>query len=185
MSTGPKIWGPKIENLDTHFPTLLAKLARLAGPVRSLTFDGGSESAKYALIESALGGIWRWNLRVESGHPHSDLLETGTWTPINSDRIIGAVNVYLLLALAGALTLEVIHAMTGASLGGNVALSGKDEDYAKFICFSLASLTTVGFGDIYAVNTAARMVATLLSTLGATDDHRASLALRASAGTRR
>lgn len=55
MSTGPKIWGPKIENLDTHFPTLRARLARLAGPVRSLTFDGGSESAKYAPIESALG----------------------------------------------------------------------------------------------------------------------------------
>ena len=85
---------------------------------------------------------------------------------VNSYRIIGAVNVYLLLALMGALTLEVIHAVTGASLGGNVALSGKDGDYVHFIYFSLASLTTVGFGDIYAVNTSARMMATFLSTLG-------------------
>ena len=85
---------------------------------------------------------------------------------VNSYRIIGAVNVYLLLALMGALTLEVIHAVTGASLGGNVALSGKDGDYVHFIYFSLASLTTVGFGDIYAVNTSARMLATFLSTLG-------------------
>jgi hypothetical protein len=85
---------------------------------------------------------------------------------VNTYRIVGAVNVYLLLALMGALTLEIIHATTGASIGGNVVLSGKDDDYVHFIYFSLASLTTVGFGDIYAVNTAARMTATFLSTLG-------------------
>ena len=85
---------------------------------------------------------------------------------VNTYRIVGAVNVYLLLALMGALTLEVIHAATGISLGGNVVLSGKDNDYVHFIYFSLASLTTVGFGDIYAVSTSAKMLATFLSTLG-------------------
>lgn len=85
---------------------------------------------------------------------------------VNTYRIIGAVNVYLLFALMGALTLEVIHAATGASIGGNVVLSGTDNDYGHFIYFSLASLTTVGFGDIYAVNTSAKMLATFLSTLG-------------------
>jgi hypothetical protein len=85
---------------------------------------------------------------------------------VSAYRIVGAVNVYLLLALMGALTLEVIHAATGASIGGNVVLSGKDDDYVHFIYFSLASLTTVGFGDIYALSTPARMLATFLSTLG-------------------
>ena len=85
---------------------------------------------------------------------------------VNAYRIVGAVNVYLLLALMGALTLEVIHAATGVSLGGNVVLSGKDDDYVHFIYFSLVSLTTVGFGDVYAVSTPARMLATFLSTLG-------------------
>ena len=85
---------------------------------------------------------------------------------INAYRIIGAVNVYLLLALMGALALEVIHAVTGASIAGNVALSGTDADYVHFIYFSLASLTTVGFGDVYAVNAAAKMLATFLSALG-------------------
>jgi hypothetical protein len=85
---------------------------------------------------------------------------------VNSYRIVGAVNVYLLLALMGALALEVIHAATGASLGGNVTLSGTDNDYVYFIYFSLTSLTTVGFGDIYAVSTSAKMLSTLLSTLG-------------------
>jgi hypothetical protein len=73
---------------------------------------------------------------------------------VNAYRIVGAVNVYLLLALTGALTLEVVHAATGVSLGGNVALSGNDDDYVHFIYFSLVSLTTVGYGDIYAVSTA-------------------------------
>lgn len=85
---------------------------------------------------------------------------------VNSYRIVGAVNVYLLLALMGALALEVIHAATGASLGGQVSLTGTDSDYVYFIYFSLTSLTTVGFGDIYAVNTSAKMLSTLLSTLG-------------------
>ena len=85
---------------------------------------------------------------------------------VDAHRIVGAVNVYLLFALMGALTLEVIHAATGVSIGGNVALSGKDDDYVHFIYFSLASLTTVGFGDIYAVSTSAKMLATFLSALG-------------------
>lgn len=85
---------------------------------------------------------------------------------VNSYRIIGAVNVYLLFALVGALALEVVHALTGASLAGNVTLTGTDKDYPYFIYFSLTSLTTVGFGDIFAANNGARMISTLLSTLG-------------------
>ncbi len=85
---------------------------------------------------------------------------------VNTYRIVGAVNVYLLLALMGALTLEIIHAATGVSIGGNVVLNGTDDDYVHFIYFSLTSLTTVGFGDIYAVSTPAKMLATFLSTLG-------------------
>jgi len=85
---------------------------------------------------------------------------------VNAYRIIGAVNVYLLFALMGALTLEVIHYATGSSIGGNVVMTGTEHDYPQFIYFSLASLTTVGFGDIYAINVPARMLATFLSTLG-------------------
>lgn len=85
---------------------------------------------------------------------------------VNAYRIVGAINIYLLLALVGALTLEVIQATTGASVGGNVALSGTDRDFPQLIYFSLVSLTTVGFGDIYAVTTPARMLATFLAMLG-------------------
>lgn len=85
---------------------------------------------------------------------------------VNAYRIIGAINIYLLLALMGALTFEIIHSATGRSLGGNVILNGSDSDYVHFIYFSLTSLTTVGFGDIYAVTTSAKMLSTFLSTLG-------------------
>lgn len=85
---------------------------------------------------------------------------------INAYRVIGAVNVYLLLALMGALTLEVIHSTTGESIAGNVALQGNDIDYVHFIYFSLSSLTTVGFGDIYPVNIFTKMLATFLSVMG-------------------
>src|SRR5512139_3574284 len=85
---------------------------------------------------------------------------------VNTYRIVGAVNVYLLFALMGALALEVIHATTGASIGGNDVLSGAEDDYVHFIYFSLTSLTTVGFGDIHAVNAPAKMLATFLSTVG-------------------
>ncbi|WCM42757.1 potassium channel family protein [Flavobacterium sp. CBA20B-1] len=85
---------------------------------------------------------------------------------INAYRIIGAINVYLLIALMGALVLEVIHATVGSSIAGNVNLIGSDIDYIHFIYFSLSSLTTVGFGDIYPVNVFSKMLATFLSLLG-------------------
>ena len=66
----------------------------------------------------------------------------------------------------GALTLEVIHAETGDSIGGNVVLSGMDEDYAHFIYFSRAALTTVGFGDITPVTPLTRLASLALSVLG-------------------
>lgn len=85
---------------------------------------------------------------------------------INTYRIIGAINVYLLFALMGALVLEVIHATTGSSIEGNVELQGNDIDYIHYIYFSLSSITTVGFGDIYPVNVFSKMLATFLSVIG-------------------
>ncbi len=66
----------------------------------------------------------------------------------------------------GALVLEVIHATTGSSIEGNVELQGNDIDYIHYIYFSLSSITTVGFGDIYPVNVFAKMLATFLSVIG-------------------
>jgi hypothetical protein len=85
---------------------------------------------------------------------------------VNLYRIIGAVNVYLLIALLGSYSFEIIHRVTGSSVTGVPNFTGTEEDYIHFIYFSLASLTTVGFGDLMAANTAAKMLAVFLSTLG-------------------
>lgn len=84
----------------------------------------------------------------------------------NMYRIIGAVNVYLLFALMGAFAFEILRIETGRSIAGNIHLQNNDTDYATYVYYSLASLTTVGYGDIYPDGMPARMLSVLLSTVG-------------------
>ncbi len=84
----------------------------------------------------------------------------------NFHRVLGAVNVYLLFAMLGAFSLEMIQSWLGTSLKGEVDLSGADQDFGDYIYFSLVSLTTVGFGEIQPANSAAKMLSVFLSTLG-------------------
>lgn len=85
---------------------------------------------------------------------------------VNVYRIIGAVNVYLLVAILGSLLFEIIYLTTGTGIGGDVVLEGIDKDFALYIYFSLVSLTTVGFGDLYPIQIMAKMLSVLLSTIG-------------------
>lgn len=91
---------------------------------------------------------------------------------INLYRIIGAINVYLLVAILGAFALEVIQISIGSSISGISKdvpvkeLSGIDQDFSTYIYFSLVSLTTVGFGDYTPVNIMSKMLAVMLSTTG-------------------
>jgi hypothetical protein len=84
----------------------------------------------------------------------------------NFERVIGAVNVYLLIALLGAFLFEIIQLKVGTSLKGDVVLTGKDSDFAYYIYFSLTSLTTVGFGELIPANHTARMLSVALSAIG-------------------
>ncbi len=86
---------------------------------------------------------------------------------VNVYRMIGAINVYLLVAILGAFLLEIIHITTGHSISGDEILIGKDKDYVYYIYFSLVSLTTVGFGDLIPTQIMAKMLAVFLSTIGA------------------
>lgn len=91
---------------------------------------------------------------------------------INLFRIIGAINVYLLVAILGAFALEVIQISVGSSVSGiseNMPvkeLTGVDQDFSTYIYFSLVSLTTVGYGDYLPVNILSKMLAVMLSTTG-------------------
>lgn len=91
---------------------------------------------------------------------------------INLYRVIGAINVYLLMAILGAFALEVIQISIGSSISGIAqqesapSLTGVDTDFSTYIYFSLVSLTTVGFGDYTPVNIMSKMLAVMLSTIG-------------------
>lgn len=85
---------------------------------------------------------------------------------VNAYRIIGAVNVYLSLALIGAFAMELIQLTTGNSIKGNIQLTGRDEDFGDYIYFSLVSLSTVGFGDVHPVNISSKMLSSFLSVVG-------------------
>ncbi|WP_297334964.1 potassium channel family protein [Algoriphagus sp.] len=85
---------------------------------------------------------------------------------VNVYRVIGAVNVYLSLALLGAFVFEIIHLTIGESIGGDIKLEGLDDDYSNYIYFSLVSLTTVGFGELFPVNVLSKMLSVFLSTVG-------------------
>lgn len=84
----------------------------------------------------------------------------------NSYRIMGAINVYLLVAIYGAFGFEIIQLIEGSSISGTTDLSGLDSDFTSYIYFSLVSLTTVGFGDFVPVNIYAKMLSVFLSTIG-------------------
>jgi hypothetical protein len=85
---------------------------------------------------------------------------------INFYRVIGALNIYMLIAVYGALTIGFIHHIKGTSISGDITLHGNESDYAEFMYFSLTSLTTVGFGDVAAQNMAVKMLAVFLSASG-------------------
>jgi hypothetical protein len=85
---------------------------------------------------------------------------------VNVYRVIGAINVFLLVAILGAFLLEIIQITTGHSIEGDELLTGEDKDYVYYIYFSLVSLTTVGFGDYVPTQIMAKMLSVFLSTVG-------------------
>ncbi|TDJ30785.1 MAG: two pore domain potassium channel family protein [Gammaproteobacteria bacterium] len=85
--------------------------------------------------------------------------------PINSNRLLGAVSIYLLLGLIWAVVyvgiLEVDPAAFRGSGGGPWL-----ESFPEFVYFSFVSLTTLGYGDISPATPIARFVVYLEAILG-------------------
>lgn len=85
---------------------------------------------------------------------------------VNLYRVVGAVNVYLLVALVGAIGFEIIQLTHGQSIGGSVEFGGNEKDYVHYMYYSLVCITTVGFGDIFPINMPTKMLSVFLSALG-------------------
>jgi Ion channel len=87
--------------------------------------------------------------------------------PVTAHKIMGAVAAYLLVAIMFALLyniIELLHPGAFSSATSGYLLQAYLMD--EFLYFSIATLTTVGFGDITAVHPFARSLVMLESSIG-------------------
>jgi hypothetical protein len=86
--------------------------------------------------------------------------------PITMHRVLGAVGVYLLLGLAWSFAYHLLDVVNPEAF----ALSGGATTHvlssSQFLYFSFVTLTTVGYGDITALDPAARSVVILEALTG-------------------
>lgn len=103
-------------------------------------------------------------------------------TLINADVLAGAVAGYLLLGTCGGLFFSVLETIAPGSFvyveaghrdlilggwsGSNAQLAAWSYDLSRIYYFAFVSLTTVGYGDIVPVSTAAQMSSVVLSISG-------------------
>lgn len=81
-----------------------------------------------------------------------------------ADRITGAVVLYLLIGVTWAVAYAILHAHSSGTFSGGEG----DTEFLleRWIYFSFVTLTTVGYGDITPVTTAARSLAILEALVG-------------------
>jgi hypothetical protein len=88
--------------------------------------------------------------------------------PITMQRIMGAVVVYLLLALMWAFAYKLVELQRPGSFN-SAGLSAVDHDFdpkTRLIYFSFTTLTTLGYGDITPVHPIARSLVMLEALIG-------------------
>jgi len=87
--------------------------------------------------------------------------------PITSQRLQGAVAVYLLFGLAWAFTYTVIGLRWPDAFAISSSAQYPNSDIrSQFVYFSLVTLTTTGYGDITAVHPLARSLVTAEALVG-------------------
>ena len=85
---------------------------------------------------------------------------------ITKGRLYVSVSIYFLLGLSWFVFFQLINLIQPGSFAeAGAILHGRIEP-SKLLYFSLATLTTLGYGDIVAVKPAARMLATLEAAAG-------------------
>jgi hypothetical protein len=82
---------------------------------------------------------------------------------INRDLIAGAAAVYLLLAIAWAYIYRVIEVLQPGSFA---IADAQNYTYAIALYYSFVTITTLGYGDIFPVTTAAKSCAILEAIVG-------------------
>jgi len=80
---------------------------------------------------------------------------------VTIQTLFGAVAVYLLLALAFNYAFLAVD-----NVGGGSSFFADPESTTSFMYFSLSTITTVGYGDLFAVSDAARFLSSAEAVLG-------------------
>jgi len=86
--------------------------------------------------------------------------------PITSDRVQGAIAVYLLLGLMWAFLYRLIFLWNPGSFQPPNVVQQQGSPMADLIYFSFTTLTTLGYGDIVPVDPMARSLAVLEALVG-------------------
>jgi len=84
---------------------------------------------------------------------------------ISANRLLGAVCVYLLLGVIGALSYSMIELTMPGSFSGFEAWSDGDWD-SEWLYFSFVTMTTLGYGDLLPISATARALAYLQAVFG-------------------
>jgi hypothetical protein len=85
--------------------------------------------------------------------------------PTNRDRILGAVGAYVLIGLDWALAYRLVDVLSPGSFHG-IAWEPRGHNLSGFVYFSIATLTTAGYGDIVPLSLPARTLANMESLTG-------------------
>lgn len=85
---------------------------------------------------------------------------------VNFYRIIGAVNVYLLVGLIGGFGFLILEALAPGNFSNSAEIDIYEKGLNNFIYFSLVSLSTVGYGDIYPLTAYAKSLSVFIAIIG-------------------
>jgi voltage-gated potassium channel len=83
--------------------------------------------------------------------------------------IVDAISGYLLLGLAFALIFMILNALDPAAYGFSAVVKAGNEDWhntADFIYYALVTYSTLGYGDMLPLTSAAKTLATLAAVTG-------------------
>lgn len=93
------------------------------------------------------------------------LRQVVTGTEINTNRLVGAICVYLLLGVIWAMTYTLIELLTPGSFSGFTPMQDEGWD-SEWLYFSFVTMTTLGYGDVLPVSAIARVFAYMQAVFG-------------------
>ena len=86
-------------------------------------------------------------------------------TPVDANKIVGAVCIYLLLGLIWAILFLLLHTLSPGSFRG-LSAAPLHLQLSEFISYSFVTLTTLGYGDVTPVQPVARTLAYMEAVFG-------------------